>query len=104
MPAPTVDLAQQIARGKRLVERNRCLECHTTDGQANFAPTLAGLFGTVRGFEGGGTTIADEDYLRESIESPDEKIVVGFATGAMPKVFFSAPELSALVEYIKSLQ
>ena len=94
----------QIARGKRLVERNSCLECHTIDGQANFAPTLAGLFGTVRELEGGTTTIADEDYLGESIQNPDEKIVAGFATGAMPKVFFSDAELSALVEYIKSLQ
>ena len=103
-PTPTFDLGLQIARGKRLVERNSCLECHTIDGQANFAPTLAGLFGTVRELEGGTTTIADEDYLGESIQNPDEKIVAGFATGAMPKVFFSDAELSALVEYIKSLQ
>ncbi len=104
LPTPTVDLARQIARGKRLVERNSCLQCHTIDGQANFAPTLAGLFGTLRELEGGGTTMADEDYLRESIKDPDEKIVSGFATGAMPKVFFSDAELSALVEYVKSLQ
>ena len=103
-PTPTFDLARQVARGKRLVERNSCLQCHTIDGRVNFAPTLAGLFGTVRELEGGGTTIADEDYLRESIKNPDEKIVVGFAPGAMPKVFFSDPELSAMVEYIKSLQ
>ena len=104
LPTPTVDLARQIARGERLVERNSCLQCHTIDGQANFAPTLAGLFGTLRELEGGGTTIADEAYLRQSIKDPDEKIVSGFATGAMPKVFFSDAELGALVEYVKSLQ
>ncbi len=104
LPTPTVDLARQIARGERLVERNSCLQCHTIDGQANFAPTLAGLFGTLRELEGGGTTMADEDYLREAIKDPDEKVVSGFATGAMPKVFFSDAELSAMVEYVKSLQ
>ena len=104
MPAPTVDLAQQIDRGEQLVSRNRCLECHTIDGQANFAPTLAGLFGTLRELEGGQATTADEKYLRESIISPDEKVVAGFGTGTMPKVFFSDPELTAMVEYIKSLE
>ena len=102
--SPTWDLAQRIARGERLVSRNRCLECHTIDGQANFAPTLAGLFGTLRELEGGQATTADEKYLRESIISPDEEIVAGFGTGTMSKVFFSGPELAAMVEYIKSLE
>ena len=103
-PTPTVDLAQQIARGKRLVERNSCLECHTMDGKANFAPTLSGLFGSVLALEGGGEATADDEYVRESIKDPNAKIVSGFNTGAMPKVFFSDIELAALVEYIKSLE
>ena len=87
-----------------MVTRNGCLECHTIDGQVNFAPTLAGVYGKARELEGGGSTLADEDYLWESIKSPDEKIVAGFGAGAMPRVFYSDPELTAMVAYIKSLE
>ena len=103
-PTPPVDAVQQIARGKRLVERNSCLECHTIDGKPNFAPPLNGLSGSVRALEGGGEVTADDEYVRESIKDPNAKIVSGFNTDAMPKVFFSDAELAALVEYIESLE
>ncbi len=99
-----MDLEQQIASGKRLVERNRCLECHTIDGRANFAPSLGGLFGSARDLAGGGQITADEEYIGESIKSPNAKIVAGFTVDAMPKAFFSDAELAALVEYIKTLE
>ncbi len=102
-PSPTLDAAQLISRGKRLVERNNCLGCHTIDGQASSAPTLKGLFGLTRQLKGGATAIADEEYLLESIKQPDAKIVDGYFTGAMPKVFFNDAELLAMVEYIASL-
>ena len=102
-PSPTLDAAQLILRGKRLVERNNCLGCHTIDGQASSAPTLKGLFGSPRQLKGGATVIADEAYVLESIKQPDAKIVDGYFTGAMPKVFFNEAELLAMVEYIASL-
>lgn len=102
-PSPTLDAAQLISRGKRLVERNNCLGCHSIDGQASSAPTLKGLFGSMRQLEGGSTIIADEAYLRESIKQPDAEIVAGYFAGAMPKVFFNEAELTAMAEYIASL-
>ena len=104
VPTPTLDIAQQIARGKRLVERNNCLGCHSIDGQAYSAPTFSGLFGDLRQLEGGGTATADEQYLWESIKRPNEKIVQGYFVDAMPTVFFSDAEANAMVEYIKSLE
>ena len=102
-PTPTLDAAQLILRGKRLVERNNCLGCHSTDGQAASAPTFKGLFESARQLEGGATVTADKAYLRESIKQPDAEIVDGYFTGAMPKVFFNEAELLAMVEYIASL-
>ena len=102
--SPTIDIAQQIARGRRLVERNNCLGCHSVDGRTYSAPTLKGLFGSIRQLEGGATATADEEYLRESIKRPNEKIVLDYFPDAMPAVFFSDAEVDAMVEYIKSLE
>jgi cytochrome c oxidase subunit 2 len=90
--------------GKRLVERNNCLGCHTTQGESNFAPTFEGLYGTVRELVGGATVSADAAYLRESIKRPNEKIVLGYFRDAMPTVFFNEAEIDAMVEYIKTLK
>lgn len=102
-PSPTLDADRLISRGKRLVERNNCLGCHSIDDQASSAPALKGLFGATRQLKGGATVIVDKAYLLESIKQPDAKIVDGYFTGAMPKVFFSAAELPAMVGYIASL-
>ncbi len=102
-PTPTIDIAQQIARGMRLVQRNNCLGCHSLDGEAYSAPTFKGLFGSIRQLEGGATVTADEAYLWESIKRPNEKIVRDYFSGAMPTVFFNEVEINSMVEYIKSL-
>ncbi len=46
---------------------------------------------------------ADEEYLRESIKLPGEKVTEGYFAGAMPKVFFNEAEILAMVNYISSL-
>ena len=104
IPTPTIDVAQLIARGQRLVERNNCLGCHSIDGQTSSAPTLKALFGAVRQLDRGPTVIADVEYLRESIKDPAAKVVDGYFAGAMPKVFFNDEELAAMVEYIMTLE
>ena len=103
-PGSTEHIALLVARGKRLVERNNCLGCHTIQGESNFAPTFKGLYGTVRELEGGATISADAAYLRESIKRPNEKIVLGYFPDAMPTVFFNEAEIDAMVEYIKTLK
>ncbi len=102
-PAPTLDVAQLTARGERLVERNNCLGCHSVSGQTHSALTFKGLFGSTRQLVGGSTVTANEEYLRESIKLPNEKIVEGYSIGAMPKVFFNDAEIRAMVKYISSL-
>src|SRR5881398_670745 len=51
--------------GEKLFQDLACNSCHTGDAQAR-GPNLQGLFGRSVALEGGGTTVADESYIRES--------------------------------------
>ena len=91
------------AAGLQLFQGLGCSGCHTGGPDAR-APRLEGLFGTQVSLEGGGTVLADESYLRESILDPRAKIVSGFQP-IMP-VFrgrVSEEEVLRLITYLKSL-
>jgi cytochrome c oxidase subunit II len=85
--------------GEKLFGQYGCVTCHATR-----APTMAGLFGRTQQLEGGGTVVADENYLRESILEPSAKIVKGFPP-LMPsfKGQLTEEQVMDLVAYIKSM-
>lgn len=90
--------------GYHLFQSYGCAVCH-----GERAPTLAGLYMTkVQYYENGGTqpkeTVADDQYLRESIVEPAAKIVVGYPP-VMPTYAgqLSEEQIFDLIEYIKSL-
>jgi len=90
--------------GSRLFQSYGCAACH---GQR--APSLAGLYGSrVLYYDNGGTelksTIADENYLRESIVEPAAKLVPGYGP-IMPSFQgqLTEEQIFDLIEYIKSL-
>jgi cytochrome c oxidase subunit II len=91
------------AAGARLFEQRGCISCHT-GGEGARGPSLAGLFGQEVLLEGGGTAVADEAYLRESILDPHAKLVSGYGP-IMPTYEGSISEegILQLVAYIKSL-
>jgi len=91
------------AGGRRLFLSLGCSGCHTGGADAR-APGLEGLFGTEVRLSGGGTVVADEAYVRESILDPAAKVVSGFQP-IMP-VFrgrVSEEDLILLVAYVKSM-
>ncbi|MEX2573363.1 MAG: c-type cytochrome [Balneolaceae bacterium] len=90
-------------RGEQLFTQQGCQACHSTDGTQLIGPTVAGLYGSDRDFADGTTGIADEEYLRESMELPDEKIVDGFNNVMPPFAHLEDEELESLVYYIISL-
>jgi len=65
---------------------------------------LEGLFGRSVALQNGGTVVADEAYIRESILNPGAKITAGFQP-IMPTFqgLVSEEQLLELVEYVKSL-
>ncbi|WP_456427909.1 cytochrome c oxidase subunit II [Rhodocaloribacter sp.] len=93
-----------VERGEQLYVQQTCNACHSTDGSPGVGPTFKGLFGSERALEGGGTVVADENYIRESILNPTAKVAQGFSP-IMPASFGSLPaeDIDALVAYIKSL-
>ena len=91
------------AAGGKLFARHACNTCHRPDSLAR-GPNLEGLFGKQVQLSDGRTVVADESYLRESILTPNSKIVAGYQP-IMPTFqgLVSEEELLQLVAYVKSL-
>jgi cytochrome c oxidase subunit II len=91
------------ANGQSLFQQLGCPTCHRSDIQGR-GPNLMGIFGKPVQLEDGRTVVADENYIRESILSPNAKIVSGFKP-IMPTFqgLVDEDQVTALVAYIKSL-
>jgi len=91
--------------GERLYRTLGCAQCHTVTGEASTGPTWKGLFGSRVPLEGGRALTADENYLRTCILDPTQNVPLGFQP-VMPtfKGRVNDPEITAIIEYIKTLK
>jgi cytochrome c oxidase subunit 2 len=91
--------------GRQLYSDKGCVACHSIDGADGVGPTWKGLFGKNRIFADGTSILADENYIKESILYPGEKIVEGYGP-VMPsyKGLLEDSDITAIIEYIKSLK
>lgn len=98
------NISDPIELGSRLFIRN-CATCHNVDSSTKIGPGLANIFGSERKFSNAEATIANEEYIRESIIAPNVKIVEGFP-GKMNSFrgLLSEKEISNLIDYIKTLK
>jgi cytochrome c oxidase subunit 2 len=89
--------------GERLFVQNNCNTCHHSRADAR-GPLLDNVFGKPVQLETGGTVLADEAYVRESILNPAAKVVKGYRP-VMPTYQGQISEESVmqLLAYIKSL-
>jgi cytochrome c oxidase subunit 2 len=104
-----VELAEQQAatpegRGQALVAANGCAACHSINGAVGIGPTWLGLFGRTETLTDGSTVVVDEDYIHESIEAPQAKIVAGFENQLMPAYNFTDEQIADIIAYIKTLR
>jgi cytochrome c oxidase subunit II len=92
-------------RGAKLVESKGCVACHTVDGSPRVGPTFKGAFGTEIPLAGGGKTIVDENYIRESLLAPQAKSRPGYPP-SMPSFEgqLKETEIEAIIAFIKSLK
>ena len=93
--------------GAGVARESGCVACHSVSGGSGVGPTWKGLAGSQVALADGSTVTADEAYLKESIISPDAKVVKGFAPGIMPKGFgdkLKPDQIDALIEYMKTLK
>ena len=91
--------------GERLYRTRGCAQCHSVDGKGGTGPTFKALFGHQVPLDGGKATVADENYIRESILEPQAKIVAGFQP-VMPTFQgrLKDQEITAIIEYLKTLK
>ena len=71
--------------GKTIATAQGCVACHPTGASNGLGPTWKGIAGRQTTLADGTTVTADDSYLKESIASPDAKVVKGFTAGVMPK-------------------
>ncbi len=89
--------------GERLYSQQGCQGCHSLDGSRMTGPSFEGLYGkTDHKMADGSSVTVDENYLRQSILKPEERIVEGYQN-LMPGTYssLSEKELSGLVAFIK---
>jgi cytochrome c oxidase subunit II len=88
--------------GERLFRRDGCASCHRAGGSG---PELEGVFGRREPLADGGSAVADETYLRESILNPGKKVLKGWPAH-MPsyKGRLDEAQLQQLVSYLKTLR
>ena len=90
-------------RGARLFESLACNSCHLDSGRGR-GPSLKDIVGTTVPLQDGGTVVVDDAYLRESILTPQAKIVSGFQPIMSPfQGLISEENLIALIEHVKSM-
>jgi cytochrome c oxidase subunit 2 len=94
-----------VEEGRRVAAEQGCLKCHSVDGTRHIGPTWTDLYQREERLANGKTVRADEAYLTKSMMDPAADIVNGFQN-VMPTYQgkLSPPEVSAVVEYIKSLK
>ncbi|HVQ36232.1 MAG TPA: cytochrome c oxidase subunit II [Pyrinomonadaceae bacterium] len=101
------NVAQQspAVAGEQLFQSLGCVSCHGANGEGGRGPGLAGLFGRQVFLTNGQTLIADEGYVRESIENPSAKLVTGF--GPIMPTFqgqVTPEQLIQIMSFIKSMR
>lgn len=105
-PQPeTKGLSKLAKKGELLMQTKGCIACHTTDGTKKIGPSYKGLYGSEAVLQDGTKVKVDENYIRESIEMPQAKIVQGYPP-VMPtfKGQITEQELISIIEYIKTVK
>jgi cytochrome c oxidase subunit II len=90
--------------GEKLFAQNNCNTCHSRDGSKSPGPTFKGVFGRNEMMSTGTGVDIDDNYLRESIQKPQAKIVMGYNQVQMPQFSLSDRQIDALIAYLKTIK
>jgi cytochrome c oxidase subunit 2 len=89
--------------GEQLFTERACITCHRNDGSGT-GPSLAGVYGSSVPLAGGGSVVADDNYIRDSIMFPMARIVEGYQPVMPPyQGQLTEEQVFALIAYIRSL-
>ena len=95
-----------VEHGEELFVKRACKGCHSIDGVDGIGPSFKGLFGKTETLTDGSTVLVDDNYIMESINNPDLKIVKDFVPGQMPSFEgqLSQEDIADIITYIKTLK
>lgn len=96
------DVGGAAATGRDIALAKGCAACHGQDGEGGIGPAWTGLAGSEVELDDGTTIVADDTYLRRSIEDPSADVVADFAV-QMPENGLSSEEIDAVIAYIREL-
>jgi cytochrome c oxidase subunit 2 len=90
--------------GKSLYKKYACSTCHSLDGSKITGPSWKGIWGTQHQTSAGPVKV-DENYIRESILTPNAKIVNGYQP-VMPSYtgILKDKDIEAIIAYIKTIK
>lgn len=93
-----------VEQGEQLVQLQGCNTCHSDDGSRMIGPSFKGLWDRQENLADGSTVLVDENYIRESILYPGEKIVEGYDNVMSPyEGRITDDEITNIIEYLKTL-
>ncbi|GAA5496091.1 hypothetical protein Rhal01_02272 [Rubritalea halochordaticola] len=91
--------------GEKIFAKMACITCHSLDGSKSHGPTLLGLHGSKRAITGlKEKVLADDAYIKESINNPNVKVVEGYPENYMPVFKMNPKEVESLLLFIKTLK
>ncbi len=99
-----VDLAKA---GEQIYNMKGCSACHKTDGTSQIGPSFKGLYGSKQKISEDNKVSeveVNDEYIANSITTPQKQIVVGFEKTQMAKLDLSGNEIKEVCAYIKSLK
>lgn len=100
-----LDKLSPVEAGEKLYQIKGCSQCHSTDGspKEGGGPSFKGIYGQTHQFANAPDTVVDDNYIRESILEPNAKVRKGYR-GVMPVIKVKDEEITAIIEFIKSLK
>jgi cytochrome c oxidase subunit 2 len=94
---------RDLDKGRRLMEAEGCLSCHSTDGSEIAGPTFKGIYGHKVILEDGTEVTADEAYLAEAIRDPEKTMVKGYEPIMPPYSHLSDEDVQAMIDTMRAL-
>jgi cytochrome c oxidase subunit 2 len=94
-----------VARGRKLYFSKGCAQCHSLDGSRMVGPSFKDLYGIEEQFTDGSRAIVDDDFIRQFVRNPTQRIPVGYAPGMSPFDTTMLPEedVSRIILFMKSI-